>query len=259
MEKIIKIFIPVLFAIVIIWICGRTCGSNQNDSIQNESEYTEDSGNANKEKQTQESLIYIDEQGNFNNILKEEEDNFLTMHPGARIATEEEILKEEKRKLESADIYIDNKLTTGNSPYNDFFGEGYYDESSLCEITVINGSEQDAIVIFQDIKSNKVIRNIYISAADNFTVKKIPEGTYDMKCSFGNGWNPILDNGSDNPVGGFVQDVSFSKTASSKDYFYMKKEKTKSGYNYSTYTVTLHKVIDGNMQTKDISKNDFFN
>lgn len=180
----------------------------------------------------------------------------------ARLATLQGRPAEEKKRLKNSDRtseYFDKRLNTGDSPYDFFFGKGISVKSSLSKITVENGTDQDAVVIFKEVISKKIARNIYIRAGNNYTAKEFPEGIYEMKCYYGNGWNSELNNGSGNPTGGFVHNVSCSTTTHSSDYFDMRKEKTYNGINYPTYTVTLHKVRNGNMQTKNIPKGDFFN
>jgi curved DNA-binding protein CbpA len=166
-----------------------------------------------------------------------------------------EILRKFEKETKYSNAY---HLKTGDSPYNNYFGEGMIDSNSLCEITVKNGTNQDAIVIFINIYTDKCMRNIYIGAHNAYTITQIPEGTYKMKCYYGNEWDSGLNSGVGFPIGGFKRNASFEMPSSSKDYFEMQKEETHEGYNYSTYTVTLHKVVNGNMHTKDISKNDFF-
>jgi curved DNA-binding protein CbpA len=156
-------------------------------------------------------------------------------------------------------IPADTRLKTGDSPYDNYFGRGMRDGESLSEITVKNGTNQDAVVIFMNVYTGKCMRNAYIQANSNHTIKRIPEGTYKMKCYYGNDWDSALNNGTGFPIGGFRRNVSFSAPSSSKDYFEVHVEETYDGYSYPTYTVTLHKVVNGNMQTKNISKNDFFN
>jgi hypothetical protein len=161
--------------------------------------------------------------------------------------------------IEDKPLSTDVRLQTGSSPYDKYFGLGMKDFESLSEITVQNGTNQDAVVIFINTYSDKCMRNVYIRANSSYTIKQIPKGIYKMKCYYGNDWEPSQNNGTGFPVGGFKRNISFTTPSSSKDYFDMHKEETHNGYNYSTYTVTLHKVVDGNMQTKSISKNDFFN
>ncbi|MDR1918912.1 MAG: hypothetical protein LBQ65_04615, partial [Tannerellaceae bacterium] len=152
----------------------------------------------------------------------------------------------------------DFRLNTGDIPYPDYFGSGMIDQGSLCEITIKNGTSQDAAVILLNTETESCMRNIYIRANNSFTIKQIPEGIYKMKYFQGDYWNPKLNNGEGFPIGGFSKNISFSMPSSSKDYFIMYKEKTDNGYNYPTYTVTLHTVVNGNMKTKKISKDIFF-
>jgi hypothetical protein len=126
-------------------------------------------------------------------------------------------------------------------------------------VTVKNGTSQDAVVIFIDLSTEACVRNVYIKAQNNYTIKQMPGKVYKMKCYYGNDWDSGLNNGPGFPVGGFRRNVYFTTPRSSRDYFDMRKEETEKGYNYPTYTVTLHKVKNGNMSTKDITKQDFFN
>lgn len=154
--------------------------------------------------------------------------------------------------------HYNNRLKTGQRPYDTFFGKGVFDQSSLCEVTIKNGNSEDVVVVFQNVSSRRVVRNVYIRAGDNYTVAKLPIGTYEMKCCFGNGWDPDFRSGDNGPVGGFLLNVHYSAAGSSKDYFRMTKEETRSGYDYSVYTVTLYKVRDGNMGERAISGSAFF-
>jgi disulfide oxidoreductase YuzD len=79
-----------------------------------------------------------------------------------------------------------------------------------------------------------------------------------MKCFYGNDWNDHLFNGNDFPHGGFKRNVSFTEQSDKDDYFNMIVQVTDEEYSYPTYTVTLHKVQHGNMQTDEISTSDFF-
>jgi hypothetical protein len=178
---------------------------------------------------------------------------------GNKAEKEKKIRIEESEETDDALKYEDNRLNNGDNPYASFYGEGNYSSGSLSQITIKNGTDQDAVVLFQDVDTKEVIRNVYVRANSNFISTEIPQGIYEMKVSYGNGWNPLKNNGENNPVGGFVLNISYSKAVSSKDYFDMRTEETSSGYNYPTYEVTLHKVVDGNMQTKNITQHDFFN
>lgn len=157
---------------------------------------------------------------------------------------------------EIKESYKEVKFSTGDRPYVSYYGKGKYDTSSLSKITFINYSQTDAVVLL--VEDGCVIRNNFISRGDSFTMNFIPKGEYTIRVMFGNSWNPNKDNGSGYPKGGFMKNISFMK---SKDYdtFDCWPEETYGGINYPTYSVTLHKVSNGNMNTENINKSEFFN
>lgn len=154
--------------------------------------------------------------------------------------------------------WINNSLKTGAIPYLDYFGEGLFDKESLSCIKIKNGYNTDAIVLLMEIPSNKIIRNIYIRKEESFKMDKLPEGLFKLKCYSGVGWDPQLDNGENFPRGGFISDVSFYESKSYNDCFDIVFEKLHDGVNFPTFQVTLYKVSNGNMETKNISKDQFF-
>ena len=70
----------------------------------------------------------------------------------------------------------------------------------------------------------------------------------------GNSWNPDKYNGDNAPKGGFMEDVSMSKSESYDPFDYPYPE---SG-GYYEYEVMLYKVANGNMQTETISSSEMF-
>ena len=162
------------------------------------------------------------------------------------------------RKSISESPYYGKHLFTGNMPYRTYFGRGSYDKELPSYILIRNGSSSEAIVLLYDVNSSKVIRHIYIQAGHNYKMENIPVGIYKMKTYYGNDWNPNKRISNQFPLGGFMRDESFSTPASAKDFFHVKKEYDGNGYTYSVYEVTLYKVLNGNMRTKDISANNFF-
>ena len=206
------------------------------------------------------TTIFIDEVGDFHKIEINDIERFSVVHPGARRATEGEILRDIASRREKYLNELEaNRPKNGASPYDSFYGKGVYIKSSLSEITIENGTPSDAVVRFLKISTGQTVRNIYIRANSSYTAKQFPDGIYEMKCCYGSGWDSDLNNGNDNPKGGFVSDASYSAASSPDDYFDLIRKKTKNGYNYPTYSVTLHKIVNGNMQTKEISMDDFFN
>lgn len=144
------------------------------------------------------------------------------------------------------------RLETGDSPYNLLYGNGKYDKTYDNFIKVVNGSSNDAVVVLYNIFTKRVVRNVYVRSRDSYKMKYIPEGTYGMKVAYGNYWNPTKGR-----YGGFERNRSYSDTGYESS-FDMYVENDFSGYSIPTYTVTLHKVTNGNMKTKSISEKEFF-
>lgn len=153
-------------------------------------------------------------------------------------------------------VYKGNRLNNGDSPYSAYFGPGVFDRELDNYIEVSNGTDEDAVVIFRNVWSNTIVRNVYVRAGTNYRVANLPESVLEMKCMYGNDWNPNLQNGS--VSGGFERNVSFSAASNAKDYFDMRTIETADGYSIPYYQVTLHKVRNGNMHTKSIDSNQFF-
>lgn len=150
--------------------------------------------------------------------------------------------------------YQEIKFNTGDVPYKEYFGKGKFDKESLSELTITNYSSTDAVVILETLEGS-VIRNNFIKKESEFTMEQIPNCTCIVKIMFGNSWNPEKDNGVNFPMGGFMEDVSFME---SDDKFFFEAIIDKKRIRYPTYSITLHKVKNGNMQTSEISKDDFF-
>lgn len=154
---------------------------------------------------------------------------------------------------EYEEYFYDN----GDIPYAEYWGKGSYDVSSLSYLRILNYSGRDAVVLLREKYSGRVIRNVYVKSISSYKINKIPEGIYTMKVMYGNSWNKDKYNGTDFPKGGFMKNVSYSSTRNNEEFDF-RFERDLAGVNYPTWEVTLHKVKDGNMRTKDISKNDFF-
>jgi curved DNA-binding protein CbpA len=147
-----------------------------------------------------------------------------------------------------------NKLNTGDSPYNNYFGTGVYDSQFLNEITIHNGQSTDAIVCLTEYESpNRTIRNEYIRAGESFKLTSVPNGLYSLKWFYGNNWNPdtLYMEGIQ---GFFDSDAGFSKSDSYGDLIKMQQ----GADQYSVVEITLYAVQNGNMETKEINSNEFF-
>lgn len=88
-------------------------------------------------------------------------------------------------------------------------------------------------------------------------MSKVPSGSYTLKVAFGNDWNPNLIS----PCGSkgfFDSNVSYSTSDGYSDVINV--ETTNDGYSirYSTHTITLYPVANGNMSQRGIDANQFF-
>lgn len=163
----------------------------------------------------------------------------------------------ETEPAEAAQVRYNVALPTGATPYSSAYGEGIYDQNSLSELTITNGNATDAVVILYNVSTQRVDRHVYVQAHSTYTMKQLPAGWYDLKIRFGQDWNPDYDNGVGHPRGGFNWQESFSHLNPS-DYLDTDPEYQSDGVAYPTYSITLHRVEQGNLQTASLDQNDFF-
>lgn len=140
---------------------------------------------------------------------------------------------------------------TGDMPYRDFYGKGKYDKRTKNYLEIDNGGETDAVVFLETLDGRK-IRHAYICKNEKFKMKHIPGGKYIIKIMQGNSWNAQKDDGG--PIGGFMEDVSYSKSEDYDPFVYPSYSSGKWGW----YSVTLYKTENGNMSTQMISKDEIF-
>lgn len=141
--------------------------------------------------------------------------------------------------------YLDNSLSTGDTPYTEYYGKTYkcpYKQCSSIQVTA--PKESDIVVIIKRNNQNgKVVAHGYIRAGATYQFA-IPDGTYQTFFYYGEGWNPnkVMGNGV---KGGFVKNEIFSKDNPQEIY---------SGF--LTYVLQLQR--DGNFQTKGSSRREIF-
>lgn len=155
---------------------------------------------------------------------------------------------EEKKSLPVFDNYPQPE--NGYSPYNEYFGRGIYNNNSDNEFIIKNSNSTDAVVLLVNAYSGRKIRNEYIRKGSNFSMTGVPNGTYYLQWSSGNNWNPNKAVGS--LIGGFQEDISFSKTENTNDWMSV-------GTTYYQWTVTLYSVTGGDVETDNISASEFAN
>jgi hypothetical protein len=158
------------------------------------------------------------------------------------------------KKIETKEsVYKGNQLENGSSPFDECFGPGVYWQNAEAYITFHNGNAYDAVVCLVNVSTGKTIRNEYIRAGSEFTMSKLPSGTYYMKAYFGKDWNPEITNFC-GTYGAFETDAHFSKSDNLGDYL----DISNTEYSYTTGSVTLYAVVGGNMTTERTSPSDFF-
>lgn len=164
------------------------------------------------------------------------------------------IVDEEPEVSQKISKWVGNKLKTGDSPYNDYFGTGVYDNQFSNEVTIHNGQSTDVVVCLVEHEYPKrTIRNEYIRAGESFKLTSVPNGLYSLKWFYGNNWNPdTLYMGE--IKGFFDNDSGFSKSDSPSDLLKMEQYDNQ----YSVWEITLYAVQNGNMETQEINPNEFF-
>ncbi len=112
------------------------------------------------------------------------------------------------------------------------------DDGADGELTVENGLDEDAVVIIA--RGQESVVSAYIRAGEDFTLERIPDGTFDLYFATGSGWN-----GSEffqtTERSKFDEPVPFESTATT----------------YSSWTVTLHPVEGGQATASDVPEGDF--
>ena len=148
--------------------------------------------------------------------------------------------------------YKGNQLANGKSPLDACFGKGKYAGKSWIEFK--NDFNSDAIVCLVSLTTGRVIRNEYIRAGNDFKMSKLPTGTYFLKIYKGNDWNPTKINIC-GTKGEFDTDADFSTSDKPEDHIRI----TNSRNGYTTGSITLYGVSNGNMSTAPITEESFFN
>ncbi len=171
---------------------------------------------------------------------------------GKKIHSQEvDINKSEYQNIQYEHFY------TGEIPFYSVYGRGEFDKESLSYLRISNESSTDAVVLLCSENGN-VLRNVFVRKNSEFTMKQIPAYRCIIKVMYGNNWYKEKDNGLNFPKGGFTSNVTYSVSKWS-DAFDFNPKYSYEGVDYPTYELTLHKVLNGNFQTKQSNKNEFFN
>lgn len=148
-------------------------------------------------------------------------------------------------------------LATGAKPYAAMYGSGRYDSESMSYLEVKSSVETDAIVMLYDTRTGRVVRHAYLRAGATYKLRQLPSGIFDMRVYQGVNWNPNKYMGPNAPTGGFESEESFT-VCRPADYLDMRHTESYNGVSYPTYTVTLYKVRNGNLDMQNTSSRTFF-
>jgi hypothetical protein len=133
-----------------------------------------------------------------------------------------------------------NSLPTGTRLQEDVGTNGHG------ELTVKNGTTEDAVVRLSDAGTYGTMRWFFVRAQTSAQVAQIPEGTYRLAFTTGLNWVE--------PEETFSWHPSYSKFERLLTY---SEEQDTEGIRYHSISVTLHTVPLGNVKTRSISREEF--
>lgn len=121
-------------------------------------------------------------------------------------------LENERKEKEMFEMYGNNSLYNGATPYEACFGSNNFCSGNYCsQIQVTTPSSSDVLVTIK--RNGDVVSHAYISAASSYTFD-LPNGTYQPFFYYGKGWYPDkeMPNSSGCELrGGFVSNEIFGK------------------------------------------------
>jgi len=160
--------------------------------------------------------------------------------------------------LAKSSEYEGNRLMDGNSPFDNVYGRGIYNDTQH-SLRVNNRGNRDVVIFLVSVGSERVIRNEYVRAYSSFDMTQIPNSRCYVKYYYGKDWNPTRM--TKNVVtGGFDNDEQHIVSNEWNDIFEFREE-VRGDYIYSSnYELTLETVVQtGNTMSEErISANDFF-
>lgn len=137
--------------------------------------------------------------------------------------------------------YVRPSVTPSGKPWPVFAGyvSGYRQTNAdgLSSVTIDNGqNDSDVFVklVSIDSTSNYPVRQFYIPAYQQFTLKKVTSGEYDIR----------------------YRDLNSGALARSEAFF-LEESVTDAGTQFSNLTMTLYKVQNGNMKTFGLTESEF--
>ena len=149
---------------------------------------------------------------------------------------------EPKESEESASPYSDNRLSTGEIPYDN--QKRIRGDDSRIEVTTHRNSVIDVVVILK--QNGKIVKNVYIQGGRETASIDVPNGYYYVYFYSGKGWNPYKAMGG-GMIGGFVADEDFQEDPANPVWLFN---------NILSYE--LIRQVNGNFSTRESSKGEIF-
>ena len=116
--------------------------------------------------------------------------------------------EEKKREQEVYNRYINNSLSTGATPYAEFYGGNSSCFDNGCSQIKVSTSNSDVLVTIK--RNDRVVSHAFINASDSYTFS-FPNGTYQPFFYYGKGWNPDKEMKNGELRGGFISNENFGK------------------------------------------------
>ena len=117
-------------------------------------------------------------------------------------------------------------------------------------LTVQNGTGRDAVIKVVDEPARLSVVAFYVSAGQTASVEQLPDGDFRVLFASGTDW--------DSAAGTFTRDKTFAKFYSVLNFVTTESTRADGVYTqYSTFTLTLHKVVHGNAKTSKVQEADF--
>lgn len=135
-------------------------------------------------------------------------------------------------------------IITGNNVYG---GEG--------ELTIDNlQGGSDAIAVLTNYGRKDPLISVYLRSGEIYKIEKIADGKYELFILYGENWNASGKKFEDNPrYTKFDDPFQYTTTETTTESTSEITTKTK----YTTWSVTLYNVVDGNANTEELSKDSF--
>lgn len=203
-----------------------------------------------------EKTLYNYELDNQNNSSEENNSNSINNGNNRSNYTPSKIEREtnsptpEEKPLDNQKVKDFSNIPEKYIPNGKIFLKNKHYFTGLGELTIKNGTNNDAVVKLVPTIISKSALTIYVRRNSDFTIKKIRDGNYKLYFVVGRHYD------EDSFI--FLQDCSFAVFEEGFPFTTDKyREEDKIKTEYSIFEITLHPVIGGTARTDQITKKKF--